>query len=72
MSLCNQMGNKCRKEGKAKAKQRGERSRAGGDLCRPCPKKHSPQEREDELLLEKTRGGSCNLTAALSHSFVEL
>ena len=72
MSLCNQMGDGCRKEGRAKAKQRGESSRAGGDACRLCPKEHSPQEHEDELLLEKTKGGSCNLTAALSHSFIEL
>lgn len=41
------------------------------DPCRPCPKKHSPQECEDELL-EKVKGGSYHQTAALSHSFIEL
>jgi len=72
MSLCSQMGCGCRKEGRAEGKQRGESSRAGGDPCRPCPKKHSHQEHEDELLLEKIKGGSCNLTAALSDSLIEL
>lgn len=72
MSLCNQMGDEHRKEGRAKAKQMGESSKAGGDLCRPCPKKHSPQQHEDEPLLDKIKGGSCNLTAALPYSFIEL
>lgn len=50
----------------------GERSRAGGDPCGCCPKKRDLQEREGELFLEKIKGGSCNLTAALSHPFAEL
>lgn len=72
MSLRNQKGGRCKKERRAKAQRRGERSRAAGDPCGYCPTKHGLQEREGELVLEKLKGGSCNLTAALPHPFAEL